>query len=171
MIRVGKGLEPHHRQVKTGGPKKLPWSISMRSICVLSILLGLSTGAAAGEYYIVQDASTRQCSIVEVPPTTTQFVLLEKGKVFSDRDEAKAAVSSISSCSSKTASGTARPPGLDETKLKAGAVARTATSKPNQSARSRAASAQSRSTGSRPSIAHAHSGGSRQFPSFFSFFR
>jgi hypothetical protein len=63
----------------------------MKSICVVAILLSLTTGAAAGEYYIVQDTSTRQCSVVEIPPTTTQFVLLEKGKVFSDRDEAKAA--------------------------------------------------------------------------------
>jgi hypothetical protein len=144
----------------------------MKSICVLSILLGLATGASAGEYYIVQDASTRQCTIVDIPPTTTQFVLLEKGKVFSDRDEAKAAVSSISSCSSKTVSGTARPPGLDETKLKAGTVAsRTATSRPYQSARSRAASAQSRSAGSRAAIAHAQSVGSRSFSSVFSMFR
>jgi len=81
----------------------------MKSICVVAILLSLTTGAAAGEYYIVQDTSTRQCSVVEIPPTTTQFVLLEKGKVFSDRDEAKAAVGAA--CSARTAS--ARSPGAD----------------------------------------------------------
>ena len=139
----------------------------MKSICALGILLGLTTGAAAGEYYIVQDTSTRQCSIVEIPPTTTQFVLLEKGKVFSDRDEAKAAVGAA--CSARTAS--AKAAGADEAgrtaKLKAATVAgRAATSKPHQSARSRAARA-----GSGAAIAHAHSGGSRHFPSFFSFFR
>ena len=135
----------------------------MKSICVVAILLSLTTGAAAGEYYIVQDTSTRQCSVVEIPPTTTQFVLLEKGKVFSDRDEAKAAVGAA--CSARTAS--ARSPGADEAgrtaKVKSGAVAsRTASSKPYQSARSRAA---------RAAVAHAQSGGQRQFPSFFSFFR
>jgi hypothetical protein len=135
----------------------------MKSICVVAILLSLTTVAAAGEYYIVQDTSTRQCSVVEIPPTTTQFVLLEKGKVFSDRDEAKAAVGAA--CSARTAS--ARSPGADEAgrtaKVKSGAVAsRTASSKPNQSARSRAA---------RAAVAHAQSGGQRQFPSFFSFFR
>jgi hypothetical protein len=139
----------------------------MKSICALGILLGLTTGAAAGEYYIVQDTSTRQCSIVEIPPTTTQFVLLEKGKVFSDRDEAKAAVGAA--CSARTAS--AKASGADEagrtTKLKAGTVAgRTATSKPYPSARTRAARA-----GSGGAIAHAQSGASRHFPSFFSFFR
>jgi hypothetical protein len=139
----------------------------MKRICVLSILLsGLATGAAAGEYYIVQDTSTRQCSVVEIPPTTTQFVLLEKGKVFSERDEAKAAVGAA--CSAKTASGTARATGAHEagrtTKVKAGTVAsRAATSK---SARSRTARA-----GSGAAMAHAQSGGWRQFPSFFSFFR
>jgi hypothetical protein len=172
MIRMGKDLGPH-REVKAGGRKK---HRRMKRICVLSILLSLATGAAAGEYYIVQDASTRQCAIVEIPPTTTQFVLLEKGKVFSDRDEARAAAGSLSLCSSKTVSGTARAPGLDEvgrtTKLKAGTVAsKAAISKHYQSARSRAASAQSRSPGSGAAIAHAQSGGSRHFPSFFSFFR
>jgi hypothetical protein len=56
----------------------------MKKICVLgvlSILLSSATGAAAGEYYIVQDTSTRQCSIVDIPPTTTQFVVLEKGQI------------------------------------------------------------------------------------------
>jgi hypothetical protein len=142
----------------------------MKKICVLgvlSLLLGSATGAAAGEYYIVQDTSTRQCSIVEIPPTTTQFVVLEKGKVFSNRDEAKAAVGAA--CSAKTAS--AKPSGTDEAgrtaKLKGATVAsRAATSKPHQSARSRAARA-----GSGGAIAHAQSGGSRHFPSFFSFFR
>jgi hypothetical protein len=139
----------------------------MRSICVLSILLSLATGAAAGEYYVVQDTSTRQCSVVEIPPTTTQFVLLEKGKVFSDRDEAKAAAAN--SCSTKAASATGRPPAGDEagrtTKSKTAAVAgRAATSKPAQSARSRAVRSQA-------AVAHAQSGGPRYFPSFFSFFR
>ena len=140
----------------------------MRSICVLAILLSLGTGAAAGEYYVVQDVSTRQCTVAEVPPTTTQVVVLEKGKVFSDRDEAKAAAASPIICSSRTASGSAKSPGRDEaasaSKLKAGTVASRATS------RHKAASAQSQS-GRAASIAQAQSGASRQFPSFFSFFR
>jgi hypothetical protein len=177
MIRMGKDPAPH-REAK-GGRAAVRSPLEhrrMKSICVLSILLGLATGASAGEYYIVQDASTRQCNIVEIPPTTTQFVLLEKGKVFSERDEAKAVAGSLSSCSSKTVSGAARPSGLGEvgrtTKLKAGTDAsRAATSKPYQSARSHAASAQPRSTRSGAAIAHAHSGGPRHFSSFFSFFR
>jgi hypothetical protein len=148
----------------------------MKSIYVLSILLSLATGAAAGEYYIVQDASTRQCTIVEIPPATTQFVLLEKGKVFFDRDEAKEAAGSLTLCSSKTVSAIARPPRLDEvgrsTKSKAGTIAsKAANGKHYQSARSRTASAQSQSAGSGAAIDHAQSVGSRPFSSFFSLFR
>jgi hypothetical protein len=166
MIRMGRTTGPR-REVRGGGHKKVPWEYrSMKSVCVLSILLGLATGAAAGEYYVVQDASTRLCTIVETPPTTTQLVLLEKGKVFFDRDEAKKAATL---CASKTASAVATPPRPDEvastTKSKARTTAsKAASGRPYQSARSRTA-------GSRAAIAHAQSVGSRPFPSFFSLFR
>ena len=145
----------------------------MKSVCVLSILLGLATGAAAGEYYVVQDASTRLCTIVETPPTTTQFVLLEKGKVFFDRDEAKKAATL---CSSKTVSAVASPPRPDEVGSTTKSKARTTASKAasgthHQSARSRTERAQSRSAGSAAAIAHAQSVGPRPFSSFFSLFR
>jgi hypothetical protein len=133
----------------------------------------LATGAAADEYYIVQDASTRACTIVDSPPTTTQFVLLEKGKVFFDRDQAKEAAGSLAVCSSKTAAAVARAPGLDEagrpTKSKARtAASREATGKRHQSARSPTI-ARSQSAGSGAYVAQ--SAGSRAFSSFLSLFR
>ena len=152
----------------------------MKSICVLITLLSSVTGAAAGEYYIVQDASTRHCTIVEMPPTTTQFVVLEKGKVFFDRDEAKEVVGSLTLCSSKTVSAVASPSGQDQvgkskgrTAAKGGTAAnKAARMAHSQSARSRAASAQSESVRSRAEIAHVQSlGSAHPFSSFFSLFR
>ena len=50
-----------------------------------------SSALAADEYYIVQDASTKQCAIVDSPPTTTKLVLLDNGKLYVDRNEAERA--------------------------------------------------------------------------------
>jgi hypothetical protein len=65
--------------------------------------------AAAEEYYIAQDISTKQCIIVESPPATTELVLLENGQVFFERSEAERALTSLSLCTSKTGSARARP--------------------------------------------------------------
>src|SRR5687768_8316299 len=76
----------------------------MKMICVVGFLLTSTTVAAAGEFYLVQDSSTKQCTIVGSPPTTTQLVSLDDGKVFRDQDEAKRALGSLTSCSSRVAS-------------------------------------------------------------------
>jgi hypothetical protein len=84
----------------------------MKNICALALLLiSWTATAAAGEYYIAQDARTRQCTIVESPPTTTEVVLLESGRVFVNRDEAQKVAGSLSSCSSKAASAIASAQG------------------------------------------------------------
>jgi hypothetical protein len=63
--------------------------------------------AAADEYYIAQDVSTKQCTIVESPPATTELVLLDNGNVFFDRNEAERVIASLSFCTSRTASAAA----------------------------------------------------------------
>jgi hypothetical protein len=60
--------------------------------------------AAADEYYVAQDISTKQCTIVESPPATMELVLLDNGKVFFDRNEAERVLASLSLCTSRTAS-------------------------------------------------------------------
>jgi hypothetical protein len=158
----------------------------MKSICVSLILISSVTGAAAGEYYIVQDVSTRHCTIVEMPPTTTQFVVLANGKVFSGRDEVNEVLASLSSCSSKTVSIPANPSGHDQAGKSKGRTASHAAagtahpqstkarpaSTQSQSARLRAARAQPDPRTSRAAVAQAQSVGStRSFSSFFPLFR
>jgi hypothetical protein len=65
--------------------------------------------AAADEYYIAQDVSTKQCTIVESPPATTELVLLDNGNVFFDRNEAERVLASLSFCTSRTAPAVASP--------------------------------------------------------------
>jgi hypothetical protein len=50
---------------------------------------------AADEYYIVQDTSTKQCAIVDSPPTTTKLVLLDNGELYVDRNEAERVIASL----------------------------------------------------------------------------
>ena len=83
----------------------------MKIACLsIAILSSASLAlAAAEEYYIAQDISTKQCIIVESPPATTELVLLENGQVFFDRAEAERALTSLSLCTLKTVSARASP--------------------------------------------------------------
>jgi hypothetical protein len=83
----------------------------MKIACLSTAILSSASLvlAAAEEYYIVQDISTKQCMIVESPPATTELVLLENGQVFFDRSEAERVLTSLSLCTSKTVSARASP--------------------------------------------------------------
>jgi hypothetical protein len=67
------------------------------------ILVSGSSALAVEEYYIVQDTSTKQCAIVDIPPTTTKLVLLDNGKLYSDRNEAEGVMASLA-CTGSSAS-------------------------------------------------------------------
>src|SRR5215217_1267306 len=83
----------------------------MKIACLFTAILSSASLAlaAAEEYYIDQDNSTKQCIIVESPPATTELVLLENGQVFFDRSEAERVLSSLSLCTLKTVSARASP--------------------------------------------------------------
>ena len=83
----------------------------MKIACLFTAILSSASLAlaAAEEYYIAQDISTKQCMIVESPPATTELVLLENGQVFFDRSEAERVLTSLSLCTLKTVSARASP--------------------------------------------------------------
>jgi hypothetical protein len=83
----------------------------MKIACLSTAILSSASLAlaAAEEYYIAQDISTKQCIIVESPPATTELVLLENGQVFFDRSEAERVLTSLSFCTSKTVPARANP--------------------------------------------------------------
>jgi len=70
--------------------------------CIWAACVFLSPAAlmaeASNEFYIAQDASTKQCTIVEVPPNTTELVLVEKGLVYFQRGEAERVMASLTLC-------------------------------------------------------------------------
>jgi hypothetical protein len=56
--------------------------------------------ALAAEFYVIQDSSTKKCTIVEQRPTSQTMVVLGDGKVFTTRAEAENAMRTIAVCKS-----------------------------------------------------------------------
>ena len=64
-----------------------------------AILAAFATQAAAAEFYIVQDSSTKHCTIVDKKPTVkTETVVGDNGKVYSTREEASTAMTKEKIC-------------------------------------------------------------------------
>ena len=75
-------------------------------------IVALTTPALA-DYYIVQDSSTKRCSIVEQRPTTQTSVVVGDGKVYTSRTEAEGAMKTVKVCDSGgTTGGPAVAPGV-----------------------------------------------------------
>jgi hypothetical protein len=53
---------------------------------------------AQEEFYIVQDSSSRKCTIVEQKPTTSTTVIVGSGTAYKTRDEAEFAMKSVKVC-------------------------------------------------------------------------
>ena len=73
----------------------------------LAIAAALATAIAvpafaqstATEFYVVQDSSTKKCTIVDKKPTdTTTMTILGEGAVFKTRTEAEGSMKSIKVC-------------------------------------------------------------------------
>jgi hypothetical protein len=69
------------------------------------ILAGLITVAVSGaayaeEFYVVQDTSTKKCTIVDKKPTTSTTVVVGNG-MFKTKTEAETGMKSIKVCTSK----------------------------------------------------------------------
>ena len=48
----------------------------MKYLMAFAILLGLSLPAAAAEYYVVQDTTTKKCKVVNVKPTEKTWIVI-----------------------------------------------------------------------------------------------
>jgi vancomycin permeability regulator SanA len=76
----------------------------MRMILAAAAVAAFATPAFA-DFYVVQDTSTKRCTIVEQRPTTQSMVVVGDGKVFTSRTEAETAMKTIEVCSTTTGSG------------------------------------------------------------------
>jgi hypothetical protein len=66
---------------------------------ILAIAVSGAAFAQATEYYVVQDATTKKCTIVDKKPTTSTTVVVGDG-AFKTRTEAETGMKSIKVCSS-----------------------------------------------------------------------
>ena len=80
--------------------------MSLKHIVAGIALAALATPAVAAEFYVIQDATTKRCTIVEEKPTTsTTTTIVGGGRVYTSRTEAETAMKTVEVCTSGSASG------------------------------------------------------------------
>ena len=72
--------------------------MKFRVVVAAAALVAAATPALAQTFYVVQDSSTKKCTIVETKPTTKTMVVVGDGKVYTTRTEAESAVKTITVC-------------------------------------------------------------------------
>ena len=72
----------------------------MKKFLISAAAAAITTGAAYAqtEFYVVQDTSTKICTIVDKKPTTTTSVMVGDGKVFKTRTAAETEMKTIKVC-------------------------------------------------------------------------
>lgn len=72
--------------------------MKFRVVVAAAALAAAATPALAQTFYVVQDTSTKKCTIVETKPTTQTMVVVGDGKVYTTRAEAESAIKTITVC-------------------------------------------------------------------------
>jgi hypothetical protein len=76
--------------------------MNIKTIAVAAFALSAATPALAAEFYVVQDATTKKCTVVDTKPTAaTMTVVSPSGKVYTTREEAESALKTITVCETK----------------------------------------------------------------------
>ena len=74
----------------------------MKKLLVAATLLAFATPALAQEFYVVQDTTTKKCTITEQKPTvTTQTIVTPAGTVYKTRAEAETGMKTVKVCETK----------------------------------------------------------------------
>jgi len=75
--------------------------MSVRSVAIIAFAIA-ATPAMAASFYVVQDATTKKCTVVDTKPTVaTTTVVSPSGKIYTSHEEAEAAIKTISVCETK----------------------------------------------------------------------
>jgi hypothetical protein len=67
------------------------------ALCATSFAIGAANAQTATEFYVVQDTSTKKCTIVDKKPTTTTTTVVGDG-VYKTRTEAESAMKTVKVC-------------------------------------------------------------------------
>src|SRR5262249_48464055 len=82
----------------------------IRLLVAAAALVAVATPSLAAEFYIVQDTSTKRCSIVEQRPTTKTMTVVGPGTAYTTRTEAEGAMKTVKVCESGGTVGGPVPP-------------------------------------------------------------
>jgi len=75
--------------------------MNVRSLAIIAFVIA-ATPAMAASFYVVQDATTKKCTVVDTKPTVaTTTVVSPSGKIYTSHEEAEAAIKTISVCETK----------------------------------------------------------------------
>jgi hypothetical protein len=76
--------------------------MKLRTIAAAALIAAFATPAlAADEFFVVQDAKTKKCTIVDKKPVdTSTTVVSPSGTVYKSRTEAEAGMKTVKVCSS-----------------------------------------------------------------------
>jgi len=78
--------------------KKILISTAVAAFAVTSAFAQTTvTTSGAGEFYVVRDASTKKCTIVDTKPTTTTTTVVDNG-TFKTRTEAESGMKTMKVC-------------------------------------------------------------------------
>jgi hypothetical protein len=75
----------------------------MKNLLIVSAIAAFSVTAAfaqttiKSEYYVVRDASTKKCTVVDTKPTTTTLTVVDNG-TFKTRTEAESGMKTMKVC-------------------------------------------------------------------------
>ena len=75
----------------------------------LSLILAASAAAQDAEFYVVQDKTTRKCSVSDKKPTSESQVIVVSGGIYRSRTEAEAGIEKIKACSANRLTEQAQP--------------------------------------------------------------
>ncbi len=75
----------------------------MKKLLTTAAVVAFATSAfAQAAFYVVQDTSTKRCTIVSEKPTVKTMVIVgDSGKVYTTRTEAETAMKTIKICETK----------------------------------------------------------------------
>jgi len=71
--------------------------MNLKTVLAGLLLAGIVTPALA-DYYVVQDAATKKCTIVKEKPTTTTVTVLGDGTVYKTETEAEGYIKKTKIC-------------------------------------------------------------------------
>ncbi len=70
------------------------------ALAVFATTAAFAQTATVSEFYVVRDASTKKCTIVDKKPTTTTTVVVGDGVVYKTRTEAETGMKTVKICTS-----------------------------------------------------------------------